>query len=134
MSYSVEWHDADKTIIVARSGARIAYPEMDRLFYDALELAQETSQPFYLILDLSDLKHVESLNIREMQRLGQHPYTNHPLRQKTFVAFLSPRVRILVDAFTRLFPRFAKGLATADDLQHALALIEADKQKASAAR
>lgn len=134
MSYDIGWHDEDKTIIVARSGERLSYPELDRMFYDALALVAEVNQPFYFVLDLQNLKHVEPMNIREMQRLGQHPYTNHPLRQKTYVAFLSPRVRVPVDAFTRLFPRFAKGLATADDLAHALALIEAEKQKASAAR
>lgn len=134
MSYDIGWHDEDKTIIVARSGERLSYPEMDRVFYDALALAAEANQPFYFILDLYHLKHVESMNIREMQRLGQHPLTQHPRRQKTIVVFLSPRVRIIVDAFVRLFPRFAKGLMTADDLPHALALIEAEKQKASAAR
>ncbi|MFQ3645701.1 MAG: hypothetical protein SNJ54_08620 [Anaerolineae bacterium] len=133
MSYTVEWHDEDKTVIVARSGEQLTYPELDRMFYDALALAQDTNQPFYAVVDLCNLKRVEAMNIREMQRLGQHPFTHHPNRQKTIITFLSPRVRIIVDAFVRLFPRYARGLATADDLPHALRLIAADKQKATTA-
>lgn len=133
MGYELGWHDEAKTIIVARSSERLSYPEMDQLFNEVVAMADETAQPFYFILELAALKRVEALNIREMQKLGRHPYTRHPNRYGTYVASLSPRVRMVVDAFSRLFPRYTYRLYTAEDLNHALRMIEADKQKVSAA-
>lgn len=132
MSYRLSWYDDAKTIIVARAGERLSYPEMDTMFREAVRLFDETSERVYVILDLAELKRVESMNVREMQRLGQHPFTKHPRRVMTCVASLNPRVRILVDAFARLFPRYTRGLTTADDFNHALQLIAAHKQKFNA--
>ncbi len=131
MSYNIAWHDEERTIIVCTAIERINYKEMNDAFNEVVALADQTNKPFYFIFDLEQIKRVEPLNIREMQRLGQHPYTKHPNRAKTYIAALNPRVRMIVDAFNRLFPRYANNLATANNLEHALTLIAAEKQKAA---
>ncbi len=131
MSYHIAWHDEEKTIIVCTAVERIDYKEMNAAFDEVVALADQTNKPFYFILNLEQIRRVEPLNIREMQRLGQHPYTGHPNRAKTYIVALNPRVRMVIDAFNRLFPRYANNLATADNLEHALTLIAAEKQKAA---
>ena len=132
MPYTISWYDDDRTIILSQSGTRISYPEMHEMFDQVVKMAEETTQPFYYILDLSSLKQVESMNIRQMQQLGQHAFTKHPRRMGTYIAALNTRVRVIVDIFIRLFPRYAHRLYTADNLQDALRQIAAHKQKASA--
>jgi hypothetical protein len=131
MPYVITWYDDDRTILLSQSSARISYPEMHEMFDKVVKMAEETTQPFYYIFDLSDLKQVESMNIRQMQQLGQHPFTKHPRRMGTYIAALNPRVRVIVDIFIRLFPRYAQHLYTAADVQDALRQIASRKQKAS---
>lgn len=119
--YSIQWHNAEKTILLLHYTGRIKAEPYLGAFQECGQRIEEVEHDVDLIFDMSDVTHIDVPGmLQSLPQFNKAAVKNHGL---SIVIGMSPAARVLVNAAANLAPKLIGNVRQARSLAEALQII-----------